>query len=42
MRPTVQCDLVNGPFGDPVIYADIMFERRAMLFDIGDIIAGHE
>jgi ribonuclease Z len=39
MRPTVQCDLVNGPFGDPVIYADLMFERRAMLFDIGDITA---
>lgn len=37
MRPTVQCDLVNGPFGDPVVYADIMFERRALLFDIGDI-----
>ncbi len=39
MRPIVQCALVNGPFGDPVVYADIMFERRAMLFDIGDITA---
>ncbi len=37
MRPVVHCDLVNGPFGDPVVYADVMFERRALLFDIGDI-----
>lgn len=39
MRPNVHCDLVNGPFGDPVLYAEIMFERRALLFDIGDISA---
>ena len=37
MRPTVHCHLVNGPFGDPVVYADVMFERRALLFDIGEI-----
>ena len=37
MRPIVHCQLINGPFGDPVLYAEIMFERRAMLFDIGDI-----
>ena len=39
MRPTVHCHLINGPFGDPVLYADVMFERRALLFDIGDISA---
>lgn len=39
MRPNVHCDLVNGPFGDPVLYADLMFERRALLFDMGDISA---
>lgn len=37
MRPNVHCDLVNGPFGDPVLYAEIMFERRALLFDMGNI-----
>jgi ribonuclease Z len=37
MRPSIHCDLVNGPFGDPVVYADVMFARRALLFDIGDI-----
>lgn len=39
MRPTIHCHLVNDPFGDPGMYADIMFEGRALLFDIGDITA---
>ncbi len=37
MRPIAHCQLINGPLGDPVMYAEIMFERRALLFDIGDI-----
>jgi ribonuclease Z len=37
MRPVLHCRLVNGPFGDPVVYAEVTFERRAMLFDIGEI-----
>jgi ribonuclease Z len=37
MRPIITPQLVNGPFGDPVLYAEIMFERRALLFDIGSI-----
>ena len=39
MRPIIHCDLVNGPFGDPVVYADFMFEGRALLFDMGDLSA---
>ena len=39
MRPNVHCQLINGPFGDPVLYAEIMFEQRALLFDMGDIRA---
>jgi len=39
MRPIIHCRLVNGPFGDPVVYADFMFEGRALLFDMGDLRA---
>ncbi len=28
---------MNGPLGDPVLYAELMFERRALLFDIGNV-----
>lgn len=37
MRPIFQPRLVNGPFGDPALYLDILFERRALLLDLGDI-----
>ena len=37
VRPIIHCRLVNGPFGDPALLADLMFERRALLFDLGDI-----
>ena len=37
MRPTVQCHLLNGPFGDPVPFADMAHHSDALLFDIGDI-----
>jgi ribonuclease Z len=37
MRPIYQAELVNGVFGDPGVYIDLKFERRALLFDIGDV-----
>ena len=39
MRPTLHPDLVNGSTGDPALFIDCMFERRALLFDLGDIRA---
>ncbi|MGA9197927.1 MAG: MBL fold metallo-hydrolase [Pseudolabrys sp.] len=33
MHPT----LVNGRTGDPVLYIETLFERRAILFDLGDL-----
>jgi ribonuclease Z len=36
MRPIFTAHLVNEPFGDPGIYVDFRFERRALLLDLGD------
>ncbi len=37
MRPIFHAELVNATFGDPGVYIDLKFERRAILFDIGNI-----
>lgn len=37
MHPIFTAELVNAPFGDPALYLDLKFLRRALLFDIGDV-----
>ncbi|WP_024508797.1 MBL fold metallo-hydrolase [Bradyrhizobium sp. ARR65] len=37
MRPLFHPSLVNGRYGDPTVYVDTLFEKRSVLFDIGDI-----
>lgn len=37
MTPRFHPRLVNGPSDDPLLYVDFLFERRALLFDLGDV-----
>jgi len=37
VRPIFDAQLVNRTFGDPGVYVDLKFQRRALLFDIGSI-----
>ena len=39
MRPLLHPSLVNGRTGDPALYIETLFEKRAILFDLGDIRA---
>ncbi|MBF0225690.1 MAG: MBL fold metallo-hydrolase [Desulfobacterales bacterium] len=37
MRPTFYTRLVNGPFGDPCLFMAFLLEKRAIMFDLGEI-----
>lgn len=39
MTPLFHPQPVNDPLGDPAVYVDFLFERRALLFDLGDLAA---
>ena len=37
MKPLFHPQLVNGNCGDPALYIDFLFQKRALLFDLGDL-----
>lgn len=37
MKPLIHAQLVNGPLEDPALYVEILWEHRALLFDLGKI-----
>jgi len=37
MKPTFHARLVNSPFEDPCLYVRLLRERRAFMFDIGNV-----
>jgi len=39
MTPLMHPKLINNPFGDPCVLVDFLHEKRAVLFDLGDIAA---
>ena len=36
MHPTIHPMLINDPFGDPGLFISFLFDKRAIMFDLGE------
>jgi ribonuclease BN (tRNA processing enzyme) len=39
MRPLFHPSLVNGRYDDPTVYVETLFEKRSLLFDLGEVFS---
>jgi len=37
VKPLLHPQLINSPFGDPALFVEILWEHRALLFDMGEL-----
>jgi ribonuclease Z len=37
LKPLLHAELVNSPFEDPALFVEILWEHRALIFDLGEI-----
>lgn len=37
MKPLLLAQLINPPFGDPALLIEVLWEKKAFLFDLGDL-----
>ena len=37
MRPSFHPRLINGPYDDPGLYVPFLYQKRALIFDLGDL-----
>jgi len=37
LKPLLLAQLLNAPFGDPALFIEVLWERRALLFDLGGL-----
>jgi ribonuclease Z len=37
LKPLLHAELINDPLGDPALFVEILWEHRALLFDMGEL-----
>jgi ribonuclease Z len=37
LKPLLHAELINSPFEDPALFVEVLWEHRALLFDLGEV-----